>query len=659
MIGKTVGPYRVLDKLGEGGMGVVFRARDSRLDRDVALKVLPAEALGDDSARRRLLHEARTASALNHPNICAIYDVGEADGQVYIAMELVHGRLLTADLGRDPSALPRVLRLGVQLADALEHAHDRGVVHRDLKPANLMITETGAVKIMDFGIARVAGTEHLTNAGFMMGTPAYMSPEQVKGQEIDARADLYAMGVVFYRLSTGKLPFKGDTPFAMAQSQVNDPPTPVGMIRSDLPPWVELVIVRALAKRPEERFQSAAEFHEAFARCLAGLPLTTVYGATAYGSTAQTEILATPPRPLPTGSLSMRGPGTGSVGMPSGPVPAPAPATTSAEAGVTGTPIAGTPIAGAPTATQPAAAAIAAAGATATPPAKPVHKKEKSAAALIVAAVAAMIVIGGIVGAIWYRSRQAAAPPPSEPVTEPTSAPSSPVTVPPPDPVPPPATPPDPAAATAGAPATPSAPGSTTGAKSASGPTPPPPSAGASGQPDPASGTPPGVKGVARGTTPATPLGTAGTAVTTPAGPVPPPAAPGPPETLVAFNNVKLYQVSGKRSNDRDVLLNFAGGQISVLPKDGGEAISTLPYRSITKATYVKARDPKWDTSLLAPPEGLDVGSVFRQSRHWLVLQLPDRFAILRLEDNNFARILETFEARTGLRLDRPQSNEK
>jgi hypothetical protein len=140
---------------------------------------------------------------------------------------------------------------------------------------------------------------------------------------------------------------------------------------------------------------------------------------------------------------------------------------------------------------------------------------------------------------------------------------------------------------------------------------------------------------------------------------VPPAAAAAPPETLVAFNNVKLYEVSGKRSNDRDVLLNFTGGQISVLPKDGGEAISTLPYRSITKATYVKARDPKWDTSLLSPPEGLDVGSVFRQSRHWLVLQLPDRFAILRLEDNNFARILETFEARTGLRLDRPQSNEK
>ena len=131
----------------------------------------------------------------------------------------------------------------MQALAALAHAHSMGVVHRDLKPANMMITETGAVKIMDFGIARVAGTEHLTNAGFMMGTPAYMAPEQVMGHEIDARADLYAMGVVFYRLTSGKLPFKGDTPFAMAQSQVNDPPTPIGMFRADLPTWVEQVVV--------------------------------------------------------------------------------------------------------------------------------------------------------------------------------------------------------------------------------------------------------------------------------------------------------------------------------------------------------------------------------------------------------------------------------
>ena len=653
MVGQNIGKYRVLDRVGRGGMGTVYRALDETLHREVAIKVLNAE-LNDPEIAKRFRAEAITVARLSHPGIATIYELFQHDGQWLMVMEFVRGETLEHMVDRMGALSPqRSAELCMQSLAALAHAHSMGVVHRDLKPANVMITETGAVKIMDFGIARVAGTEHLTNAGFMMGTPAYMSPEQVRGEEIDARADLYAMGVVFYRLTTGKLPFKGETPFAMAQSQVNDPPTPVGLIRSDLPPWVELVIVRALAKRPEERFQSAAEFHEAFARCLAGLPLTTVYGATAYGSTAQTEILATPPRPLPTGSLSMRGPGTGGVGMPSGPVPAPA--TTSAAAGVAGTPIAGTPIAGAPTAAQPAAAANAAAGATATAPAKPVQKKEKSAAALTVAAIAAMIVIGGIVGAVWYRSRQAAAPPPPEPVTEPTSAPSSPVTVPPPDPLPPPATPPDPAAATAGAPATPGAPGSTAGAKSASGPTTPPPSRGAPGQPDPASSTQPGVKGAGRGTTPATPPGTA---VTTPAV-VPPPAAPGPPETLVAFNNVKLYEVSGKRSNDRDVLLNFAGGQISVLPKDGGEAISTLPYRSITKATYVKARDPKWDTSLLSPPEGLDVGSVFRQSRHWLVLQLPDRFAILRLEDNNFARILEAFEARTGLRLDRPQSNEK
>ncbi|MGH9331183.1 MAG: protein kinase domain-containing protein [Vicinamibacterales bacterium] len=266
MIGHALGPYRVLEQIGAGAMGVVFRARDSRLDREVALKVLPASALGDEDARRRLLQEARTASALNHPNICAIYDVGEADGQVYIAMELVHGRLLTADLGPDPSALPRVLRLGVQLADSLEHAHERGVVHRDLKPSNIMVTPHGDAKILDFGVAsrtpavsadqtRSAATREGA-AYTTAGTLSYLAPELLQGGVPDGRADIWALGIVLYELMTGHRPFEGSTSFEVSSAILRDPTPalPVGV-----PAALGGVVMKCLEKEPARRYQRAGE----------------------------------------------------------------------------------------------------------------------------------------------------------------------------------------------------------------------------------------------------------------------------------------------------------------------------------------------------------------------------------------------------------------
>ena len=400
-----------------------------------------------------------------------------------------------------------------------------GVVHRDLKPANMMITETGAVKIMDFGIARVAGTEHLTNVGFMMGTPAYMAPEQVRGEELDARADLYSMGVVFYRLTTAKLPFKGETPFAMAQSQVNDPPTPVGMVRPDLPPWVEPVVARSLAKRPEERFQSAAEFHEAFARCLAGLPFTTMYGAT---SNAQTEILATPPRPMPTGSLSMRGPSTGSLPIGSGPgvtpgvIAGPVMASGAHDAlarGITrgavaadselmrmpaGVPATGALAAPAPTGAQPQPAAVTARKDT---------KTRTEAIALGAIALVILGLVGG--GAYWYRSRltRTIEPPPAAPA-EPApggTATIDPTVVPPPTPATPdPLAPPAPGsvAAPISSTATPTAPpvaGTVPpgGKSSTTPPAPPAPGTTPAGAPTTTLGVPDGRGTKAPGTVPA------------------------------------------------------------------------------------------------------------------------------------------------------------
>ena len=305
MVGQNIGKYRVEDRIGRGGMGTVYRATDETLHREVAIKVLNAE-LNDPEIAKRFRAEAITVARLNHPGIATIYELFQHDGQWLMVMEFVRGETLEHLVERMGALSPqRAAELCMQSLAALAHAHSMGVVHRDLKPANLMITETGSVKIMDFGIARVAGTEHLTNAGYMMGTPAYMAPEQVMGHEIDARADLYAMGVVFYRLTTARLPFRGDTPFAMAQSQVNDMPTPIGLMRTDLPAWVEQIIARALAKAPELRFQSAVEFHEALARCLAGLSMPqTVPG---YASAAATTaVITTPAAPTPIGTISSR-----------------------------------------------------------------------------------------------------------------------------------------------------------------------------------------------------------------------------------------------------------------------------------------------------------------------------------------------------------------
>jgi eukaryotic-like serine/threonine-protein kinase len=275
MIGQDIGKYRVLERIGRGGMGTVYRAIDETLKRDVAIKVLNAE-LNDPSVARRFRAEAVTVARLSHPGIATIYELFEYDGQWLMVMEFVRGETLEALLARKgPLAANESAELCMQALGALAHAHSLGVVHRDLKPANMMVAESGAVKIMDFGIARVVGTEHLTSAGFMMGTPAYMAPEQVRGEEIDARADLYAIGVVLYHLVTAALPFKGNTPFEMAQSRLRDQPTPVRSVRADLPPWLGQVLGFALEPDLLRRFQSAALFRDALRRGLAGLPLET------------------------------------------------------------------------------------------------------------------------------------------------------------------------------------------------------------------------------------------------------------------------------------------------------------------------------------------------------------------------------------------------
>ncbi|MBN1350865.1 PD40 domain-containing protein [candidate division KSB1 bacterium] len=266
MTGKTISHYKILEKLGSGGMGVVYKAHDTRLKRTVALKFLPAHALDDDLKRNRFLHEAQAAAALNHPNICTIYeisDVPEPDlpfPQTFIAMEYVAGRTLQEIAraeDRTPLPLSQIIDIAIQIAGALREAHEKGVIHRDIKSANIMLTDKGQVKIMDFGLAKSEHGKDITRSGSTIGTVAYMSPEQARGETIDHRADIWSVGVVLYELLTGQLPFQGANELAMAFSILDDEPAPLTRLRFDVPPGVAQLVFKCMAKEKTGRYQTA------------------------------------------------------------------------------------------------------------------------------------------------------------------------------------------------------------------------------------------------------------------------------------------------------------------------------------------------------------------------------------------------------------------
>ena len=275
MIGRTLGHYTVVAKLGAGGMGEVFRATDNRLRRDVALKFLAPSSVGSAQALERFRREARAAAQLNHPNICTIYDVGEEDGQPYIAMELMEGVPLSQHLAAGPVLLDRLLEWGAQIADALNAAHAKGIVHRDIKPANLFVTERGEIKVLDFGLAKpvqqesgattldqaptISAAEALTSPGAAIGTVAYMSPEQVRGEALDARSDLFSFGVVLYEMATGRRPFEGRTSGVIFNKILSDTPPAPTALKAGLPDKLDGIIGKALEKEPDLRSQSAAE----------------------------------------------------------------------------------------------------------------------------------------------------------------------------------------------------------------------------------------------------------------------------------------------------------------------------------------------------------------------------------------------------------------
>ncbi|MCI0698839.1 serine/threonine protein kinase [candidate division KSB1 bacterium] len=260
MVGKTISHYKILEKLGGGGMGVVYKAQDLKLDRFVALKFLPHHLSADEEEKKRFIHEAKAASALDHPNICTIHEIDETkDGQIFICMAYYEGETLKKKIERSPSPIDQTLDLAIQIAQGLAKAHEHGITHRDIKPANVMITQDGVVKIVDFGLAKLAGQPRLTKAGMTLGTAAYMSPEQARGEEVDHRADIWSLGVVVYEMLTGKLPFWSEYEQAVIYSILHEEPKPMTTLRPGVPPELERIVSKAIAKRADERYQRMDE----------------------------------------------------------------------------------------------------------------------------------------------------------------------------------------------------------------------------------------------------------------------------------------------------------------------------------------------------------------------------------------------------------------
>ena len=285
--GSRLGPYEILAPIGAGGMGEVYKARDTRLERTVAVKVLPQHLSKSEEVRHRFEREAKTISSLSHPHICALFDVGNQDGVEYLVMELLEGETLADRLGRGPLPAEQVLRYGIEMADALDKAHRQGIVHRDLKPGNVMLTKSG-VKLLDFGLAKAferpldaarrgqAAAEHdptakhsltalptmghaqnLTQEGTILGTFQYMAPEQLEGRETDARTDIFAFGAVLYEMATGRKAFAGTSQASLISAIMKDEPAPIATVQPMSPPALDRVVRTCLAKDPEERWQSA------------------------------------------------------------------------------------------------------------------------------------------------------------------------------------------------------------------------------------------------------------------------------------------------------------------------------------------------------------------------------------------------------------------
>jgi serine/threonine protein kinase len=305
MIGQVFSHYRVIEQIGAGGMGVVYRAEDIRLGRTLVLKFLPAALSRDPMALERFEREAKAASSINHPGICTVYDIGEFEDQRYIAMEYLEGQPLDRFIGGKPLPLPTMLDLGVQITDAIEVAHTQGIMHRDIKPANIFITKRGHAKVLDFGLAKLAGggagamaldataqtvaAQILTTVGMAVGTVAYMSPEQARGEDLDTRSDLFSLGVVLHEMATGRQAFAGPTAAVVFDAILNRTPPPIVSMNPEVPLELERIIDKAIEKDRLLRYQHAADLKSDLARLKRDRESGRVYARTEAGRLACTD----------------------------------------------------------------------------------------------------------------------------------------------------------------------------------------------------------------------------------------------------------------------------------------------------------------------------------------------------------------------------------
>jgi len=260
MIGKSISHYKIIEKLGQGGMGIVYKAQDLKLDRFVALKFLPPHLTTSKEEKQRFIHEAKAASALQHNNICAIHEIDETeDGQIFICMDYYDGDTLDKRIKEKPLPIEEAIDIAIQIPQGLAIAHEKEIVHRDAKPANIMLTKEGVVKVLDFGLAKLSTQTKLTKESTTLGTVSYMSPEQAKGEDVDYRTDIWSLGVIIYEMLTGQLPFKGEYESAVIYSIMNDTQEPVTGLRTGIPMELERIINKCLQKNPGDRYQHISE----------------------------------------------------------------------------------------------------------------------------------------------------------------------------------------------------------------------------------------------------------------------------------------------------------------------------------------------------------------------------------------------------------------